>query len=328
MIHRPIELQDTPAYLPDMRVNHVVVEGAENRDPEELARMLYLGRSAVVAASASELVAANPHVVVAKHETMNSQRSAHEVGFGFMAPNAKAALSTTTQAVALKPFTRAENALTEMNGYRVLAELGIETFEPVGVFPAAKGQETFVGVTKRRNDLVSLDQAEWVVGRRITDEASIEIAERNSQTVQGISQMLAYAHANGVYHEDGQIKNYATTPEGKLGMIDAEGIVQAPLNHPRATDYAIHNLEKFATSLIVRTGKEETGVSIYGIGMLQGLGAQDMKASVEELVISPYLDALSEQLDTASDEKAAHIQSLFDSVDGQFQANATWPLHT
>src|SRR5581483_8886159 len=129
-----------------------------------------------------------------------------------------------------------------------LAELGIETFEPVGVFPASKG-EHFVVVTKKRNDLTSLDRDKWVVGRQVVDEASAEISERNNETVRGISELLGYIHSWGVYHPDGQIKNYAKTPEGEIGIIDTENLIKADLESPDATSLAWHDVEKLVKSL-------------------------------------------------------------------------------
>lgn len=310
-------------HMPDVAATPVVMH--EGQGTDKYAQMLYLGRAAITKAS-EEFVGQVRQTVLEPGEIVESQRSAHQVGFGYFMYRPRGIRQPLSQPVALKPFARAENALNEVKGYQMLADLGIETFEPVGIFPAANG-EGFISVTKRREDLISLDRDRWIVGRRITDEASQEIAARNTETVQEVSKLLAKIHLNGVYHDDCQLKNFVKTPTGQIGMIDAEGVASMPLNDPAAGSRAWENVDKLVRSLVVYSGENTSDDSIFGVGVLQGMSLQDTRSGIEELVIEPYLNTLSEALDAADDSQAAHVQALFDSVDGQFYGDRNWPSY-
>ncbi|GEM_PF-3815349 len=310
-------------HLPDTSVSSFVLP--EENPSNKHAQMLYMGRAALLGTSEG-LMSQVRQTVLERGEVIESQRSAHQVGFGYFMCQPRGTRQPVAQPIALKPFARAENALNEVQGYQTLAQLGIQTFEPVGVFPALKG-EGFISVTKRRDDLTSLDRDRWVPGRRITDEATAEIAMRNVATVQEASKLLAKIHVNGVYHDDCQMKNFVKTPKGEIGMIDAEGVAKMPLNDPASGPRAWENIDKLVRSLVAYSEEGGGDESIFGVGILHGMSLQDTRSGVDELVIQPYLSALSEALDTATDSEAEHIQALFDSVDGGFHGDHNWPAH-
>lgn len=312
-------------HAPKAFIDRVIVDPAEGVTSEHLAA-LEIGRAAVVA---SELCLINEscRVDVEPTKTVERRRSAHEVGFGAFVHRTKVNRKgrSIEQAVALKPFVRPEKALHEMDGYLTLAALGIETFEPIGVFPAKDGDH-FVSVTKKRNDLTSLDRALWVKGRMVIDEASAETAQDNNATVIGISSLLGFIHAHGVFHPDGQIKNYAKTPQGVVGIIDTENLIVSELGDQNSFENAWHDIEKLVKSLIISTQHNED-VDVFGVGMFYGLPLESVRKSIEELIIAPYLDSLATQSETADERARNHINELYEGVYDRFFNETNWPDH-
>lgn len=296
----------------------------EGVQPEHLSALL-AGHAAVM--SSKVMLVNNTRCAwINPDKTVEPRRSAHEVGFGALVQlrvNAKG--KKVQQAVAFKPFAKPHHALHEVDGYLALARLGIETFEPIGVFPSKSG-DRFVVVTYKRNDLTSLDRDKWVIGRQVTDAASEEIAQRNNNTVAGISKLLGFIHSRGIFHPDGQIKNYAKTPKSVIGIIDTENLIVAPLNEPNAMEHAWQDIEKLIKSLIINTQDKED-IDIFGVGMLAGMPLTLVRQSIEDLVITPYLDSLAEHIKTADTDQSRHISGIYEGVYERFFLDEDWPTH-
>lgn len=244
---------------------------------------------------------AEPLSKVQAHEVfpgkkIEERRSAHGVSFGrLVGYKPTKGRQGHVLSVAMKPFGSAEKAVHELQGYQVLQELEVETYNPVGVFPSKK-LENYIVLTEKRNDLMSLDRDSWVHGRQVQNEADVEIAERNTKTVIEIAELLAWLHINGVFHPDGQVKNFAVTDYGKVGVIDPENLVARPLLHFDTATRQAEDFEKLIKSL-VRDNKDEPveedqGDKIFGVGMLAGMANDQIKKCVDELVVNPYKDAL------------------------------------
>jgi hypothetical protein len=250
---------------------------------------------------------------------MSRAVSAHGVGFGWLeAPHAR-------RPVAYKPFSRPGNALHEIQGYQTLHELGIETYTPLGAFPSVeRGQ--WVVLTEFREDLVSLDRDQWIVGRAATTFGEVEVAERNGETVKGIGELMAFIHSHGIYHPDGQIKNWAKTPDGKIGIIDTEHLTRVALGDHNAVTLAWQDIEKLTRSLIAVRHEGQDG-SIFGVGMLHGMPLALARSSIQELIIQPYLESLMAQLADCTPERAVAIQTLYDGVSAKFEETPEWPGH-
>lgn len=284
----------------------------------------------VVAAEFADITSRTNKVDIHPEKIIEERRSAHRLGFGRLIgwlPHK--GRSGSLLEVALKPFMDPEAALREFQEYRRLGHLGVETFQPVGVFPAKTG-EHFIGITKKRQDLMSLDRDEWVVGRNVSTEEEAETAERNSQTVKDIAVGFAYIHAQGVFHPDGQIKNWAVTPTGKIGIIDTENMHAIPIDGREAgndaLEYAWNDIEKLVKSLVLDTKDEDA--KMFGVGMFARLDLVHVRSGLEQLFITPYLETLltmSDFTDSKVDKK--HINDLFEGVANRFYDDKQWPQH-
>lgn len=226
----------------------------------------------------------------AEDKVIERSRSAHEVGFGRITKHCSAKQSGERHAlsVAVKPFNDVRPAANEVLGALRLEELGVETYSPVGVFPTKSGDVAVV--TKKRDDLMGLDRDTWVVGRRVETEEQANDAERNTKTVQDIARMFAWLHSNGIFHPDGQLKNWGVTPEGTIGTFDTERHIKLASGDSRSGSLAWTDIDKFIASLVT---KSKEG-SIYGVGMLHGHSQSQMKSSVSELFLEPYEESLLE----------------------------------
>ena len=257
--------------------------------------------------------------VIIPDKTMSPAISAHGVGFGLLEA------SHSSYPVALKPFDRPANALHEVWGYQLLRQLGVETYTALGVFPAAE-RGRWVVVTETREDLVSLDRDEWIEGRRPKSENEVWIAERNSHTIRAIATLMAYAHSVGTFHPDGQIKNWAKTPEGRVGIIDTENLVQIDLDDESAATRAWSDVEKLVRSLIAP--RNQGGIeTILGVGMLHGLSLRETRAAIHELIVEPYLESLVVQLGNSSPVRTQFVQHLYDGLVERFESSPNWPEH-
>ncbi len=319
------EIQPNWLHMPKFLSERVVIEPESGIGGHHIDA-LRLGRAAVMA-SEEKIVMETGTVMIDPIKTVERRRSAHEVGFGaFLSRNRHDSKGRPVKlAVAIKPFSRPEKALHEVSGYLTLAELGIETFQPIGVFPS-KHANHFVVVTKKRNDLTSLDRDRWVIGRQVVDDATAETALRNNETVKDIARLIGYIHSNGVFHPDGQIKNYAKTPKGTIGIIDTENLIVSELNDINSVENAWYDIEKLVKSLIISTQDKEDA-DLFGVGMLYGLSINNLRNSIEELIIVPYLESLYEQMDGASLSKQDHIAAIYDGISARFMEESSWPDH-
>ncbi|GAC1500539.1 MAG: hypothetical protein NVS1B10_04220 [Candidatus Saccharimonadales bacterium] len=298
---------------------------------EELVGGLESGNT-LVAPSFESVLKKTKTVEIYKDKLIEERRSAHGVTFGRLITSRTVADRTDHPAmklaysVALKPFVSSEDAVREMRGYFTLQNLNVPTFEPVGIFQAAKG-EHFVGMTIKNNDLLSLDQHKWVKGRAIRSENEVYLAEHNDQQVRGISETLAFIHANGVFHPDGQIKNFVATASDKIGVIDTEKQIIRPLGDDEANQIAWQDIEHLVKSLIIDNYAENKG-KLFGVGMLANLPLQVVRASIEDLIIHPYIAKLESLLDDDPDTiQAQQIECLYDGISEKFYSDTVWPQH-
>jgi hypothetical protein len=222
--------------------------------------------------------------------------------------------------VAIKPFSRPEDALHELNGYDVLQQHGVETFDPLGVFPA-EHTDSFIVLTKKRSSLMSLDRDDWVVGRSVSSAVEAEQAQRNTKTVQEIAVLLAKLHNGGVFLPDGQIKNFAVTTDGKVGAIDTENILVKPVGDLDSPALAWNDISKLTRSLVAPNTEDVD--KVFGVGMLAGLSLVDLRESCDELIMTPYIAALSEHADAS--ETIDHGYSIAMHVHDRFYADTNWP---
>jgi hypothetical protein len=301
------------------------------QQPERLSHLdsLIVGRP-VVAEAFMHAVSTTRRFEVYPDKTIEESRSAHGVGFGRFVgwlPSVRKgpAEETSLLRVAIKPFGDPETALRELHGYRRLGGLGVETFQPVGIFPAQHGDH-YLGMTLTRKDLKSLDRDLWVPGRRITSEATAEIASRNARTVDDIARLTAYLNAQGIFLPDGQIKNWAVNPEGTTGAIDTENITEMPLGSPDAPQEAWECIDKLVKSLILDT--KDVDAKMFGVGMLAGMSLEQVRENVEELIIIPYIEELEKlEAATTNNEERQHIQALHEGLINNFYGDTSWPGH-
>lgn len=286
----------------------------------EEANLLLAGVAVVLPDYLSAVRSASRHDVY-RDKTIVPTRSAHEVAFGrLMGHNSNVQRETARFGVAMKPFNRPQDALHEVYGYMLLNQLGVQTFQPIGVFPAKKGSH-YIALSEDRKDLMSLDRDEWVVGRNVENVDQAETAARNNKTVTEIAQTLAYLHSNGVFHPDGQIKNFAITYDGKVGVIDTENLRYTSTDNFSNPISAWGDIEKLVHSLVVPNGESD---KIFGVGMLSNMPFGEVRRSVQELVVDPYISATLDWAGESGSEAALRMAMY---VQEQFDGAPNWPDH-
>ncbi len=313
-------------YVPDLtRLRDAV----ELSDPPEISHLkaLEIG-TPIVALAFSERLKVVTGFEPFPEKTIDAKRSAHNVGFGRLTkrvglganPKIKTAIG-----VAVKPFDDPETALREMRGYGILEKLGIETFSSVGIFPARNGTH-YVSMTQKRQDLQSLDGDLWVVGGRVMTPTEAEIAQRNAKTVREISEKMAFIHAKGFFHPDGQIKNWAVTPDGTVGIIDTENFKQVGIGNIDAPQLAWEDIDKLVKSLVVES-KDDDG-KMFGVGMFAGMPLDQLRRSVKDMIIIPYIEALVDNIPDDDMQTYGHIENLVETIQNRFfHQEQEWPSH-
>jgi hypothetical protein len=264
----------------------------ETKSQGELSQSLVRG-DALIYPNHLETVKKTRLLEVIPGKQMSRERSAHGVSFGrFLGHRPGRVGLKHTASVALKSFGDPLTAVREITGYGVLSKLGIETYRPIGIFPEPKSDK-FIVVTEKRKGLVSLDQDEWILGRRVYSEQSAEIASRNTRTVKEIACLMAKLHGNGIFVPDGQIKNFAVTEYGKIGAIDLENIQIVDLLNHDSAGLAWNDFEKLVRSLMIDSSSDYED-KIFGVGMLSGMTNIDLRRCFEELILEPYINQLTE----------------------------------
>lgn len=304
----------------------VASQRAEFVDPEstgacDLEMILATGANPVSEEFHDRFMRARRHDII-PGKFIDEARSAHGVGFGRIVGSRpeKQSGEGHVLSVATKPFGEVTSATNEVTGYWALQAIGVETFRPVGIFNTTPG--AFVVATEKRNDLVSLDRDDWIVGRRVTSEEELEVAERNNRTIREIAQTLAWLHLHGIFHKDGQIKNFAVTQTGTVGVIDTENLAMLAVGDPSTDGHIGQDVDKLVKSLV----NNEKQQKIFGVGMLAGLSMGEARNSYEELFLEPYSQCLVDCIDLGCDE--AQIELLLDGIQRHFDRSVAdaWPL--
>ncbi len=284
------------------------------------------GQAIVSPEYSSELERLKTHEVF-PDKTVERRRSAHGVSFGRLVgykPSKKR--DGNLMSVAFKLFEKPKKALQEFYGYKILQEIDTETFDPIGIVPSEDGN-SFVVITKKRDDFQSLDRDEWIVGRQPHDAREVEIGQRNNRTVAEISSTLANLHSNGVFHPDGQIKNFAVSVNGTVGVIDTENLTVRNTDDLDNPALAWEDLEKLARSLILEHDTEENSQGedkIFGVGMLAHMGLPQIRNAFWELVFEPYLAVLEDKIRHGGDSD--YLTTLAYTIQEYFENDSNWPL--
>lgn len=299
-----------------VRTREPLIVSAESLDEKEAVSTLSSGRS-VVNVTHREMLNRVTDFEPFPDKVVEEARSAHHVAFGRLVGRRSTGNRRHghLQTIAMKPFLDPHDAVTEVRGYWTLQGLGIETFNPVGIFPT-ENSEAFIVITEKRNDLMSLDRDDWVVGRQVHSEAEAEVATRNTQTVKDIAATMAWMNANGVFHPDGQIKNYAITDFGQVGVIDTENLFTLPIGHDDTVPHVVDSMTKLLRSLvsIERDGK------MFGVGMLAGMSPDQLRNCFEELILRPYCEFLEDAYYEGKID-GDQAQLLIDGVSHMFSVN-------
>ena len=289
-------------------------------DPRIYAAAAEAGKI-VVSAAFKDFVTGAKGVEIFTDKQIDGRRSAHGVRFGSMGGKADLGIR-----VALKPFSDPSDAVNELSGYERLLELNIPTFSPIGIFPALHGDH-FISVSAKNNNLQSLDRAPWVVGRAADSEKSMMLAEENDRQVKGISDTLAYIHANGIFHPDGQVKNFAANASGRVGVIDTEGMVVRELGDEDSSELAWNDINKLVKSLVVEASRDDDEDKIFGVGMFARMPLNLVRAGINDLILEPYIDRLEQISKSAGGRQQRQIDLLSDGIIKHFYEDERWPQH-
>lgn len=298
------------------------VVATDVQNTERMTNVLQSGK-AIVSEPHLEVVRQAMRAEIFPDKIVEEDRSAHRVAFGRVIGRRpqKRSGQGHIMTVAIKPFGDTDGAISEIKGYWALQDVGVETYDPVGIFPLSS-MAGFAVVTQKRNDFQSLDRDEWVVGRQVYDEESEDTVQRNARTIKEIAEITAWINANGIFHPDGQIKNYAVTDYGQLGIIDTENLTVLPLGHPDTVGLVVDNIEKLMKSLIDTSSDDK----IFGVGFFAGLSEGRLQESFEELVLNPYIDKLMSLYEDGQID-ASQAELLIDGLTSHYMINKTsgWP---
>ncbi len=309
------------------RLSEGVEFSGSNFDMDMHLEALLNGKPIICTPHSAELQRVNHHEVF-PGKTIERSRSAHGVSFGRLTgyrPSKKR--EGSLMSVAYKPFSKADKAIQELYGYRILQEIGVETFDPICVIPTTD-HKGYVVITRKRNDMQSLDRDEWIVGRQPRDNREVEIAHRNNITVKEIAGTLARLHTNGVFHPDGQIKNFSVNVKGTVGVIDTENLTVRSTDDLDNSALAWRDIEKLVRSLILDNNLETNSAGedkIFGVGMLANMNLLQLRNACLELIIEPYLASLEDEI--RSDGDSDYLTGLAYEIQDEFDKDANWPLN-
>lgn len=296
----------------------------ETPDFDRYVEALMSGMPVVCEGYADLIKAVKTHEVI-PDKTIERRRSAHGVSFGRLVGYKQSKRREgTIFSIAYKPFEHVEKAVQELYGYKILQKLGVDTFDPIGIVPQEEGGA--VVITRKRDDLQSLDRDEWIVGRQPKDAREVEIAERNTVTVKEIAGVLANLHSQGVFHPDGQIKNFAVNENRQIGVIDTENLTVRDTADLDNFALAWTDIEKLTKSIIHVNDEEVNGDSedkIFGVGMLAHMNLPQLRNACLELIIEPYLECLEELIAQGGDSD--YLTALGVEIQDMFEKDTKWP---
>jgi hypothetical protein len=143
--------------------------------------------------------------------------SHHEVVFGrVLVANKEAEVR-----VAIKTFTSESGAAeTEHDRLMDAHSLGFDTYRPLAL--ARDGDSTYL-ITEYREEIETLDNANWTLSPRDGDRYYAEVAPN----IHFIADNLAQMHAKGLFHGDAYAKNFGRTDAGVPVVVDLESATVA-----------------------------------------------------------------------------------------------------
>lgn len=261
---------------------------------------------------------------------IDESRSAHAVGMGRILKHRRTKQNKVGNAlnVAIKPFNDIDKAANEVWGYWQLQDLGIETFDPVGIFSDSHDRDPLV-LTKKRNDFTSLDRDEWIIGGSVTNDQDEKQHQKNLAAVTDIAKIMAKMHVNGIFHPDGQIKNFAVTNTGVIGVIDTENLFKIDTSIQNPSSYAIKDIEKLMRSLVgkaVTQAIQNDQDKLYSVGLFHGNNNGLIRSKYHDLFLVPY----TEQIEQEINQNPAILnvaEGLFEDVIEHFDGSEKeeWP---
>ena len=231
---------------------------------------------------------------------IDESRSAHAVGMGRILKHRRTKQNKVGNAmnVAIKPFNDIDKAANEVWGYWQLQDLGIETFDPVGIFSDPFTAEPLV-LTKKRNDFTSLDRDEWIAGGSVQNDQEERQHHKNLAAVRDIARVMARMHLNGIFHPDGQIKNFAVTNTGVIGVIDTENLFQIDLTQQNPYPYAIKDIEKLMRSLVEKAVTQNIKTDqdkLYSVGLFHKNSNNMTRSKYHDLFLVPYTEQIGQEI--------------------------------
>lgn len=117
--------------------------------------------------------------------------------------------------VAIKPFKlEPEKAAHEHDALLQAQARGFETFQPLAL---AKDGDTAYLVTQYRDDVMTFDNIDWSISPN-----NAAYAADVTPHLHFIADAMAAMHAQGIFHNDAQPKNFATTDTSKPMVMDLE----------------------------------------------------------------------------------------------------------
>jgi hypothetical protein len=315
----PELLNSGAIHIPDISRRHLAVPFSEMIGEEHLDALS--SRVPIVSEEHIGAVRGPLRAVVYPDKIIEQARSAHGVGFGALRTRDR---DNSFIKLALKPFNHYETAAKELGGYLWLAGLSIQTYQPFGIFPAEHGGH-YISMSHTRKDLDSLDRDKWVKGGRVTSAEDQEVHERNERTVEDIAKCLAIVHSHGGFLPDSQIKNWAVTPEGKIGPIDTEKFKTVTLGDESSSQLAWGDIDMLVKSLVLTNDGNDQD-KIFGVGMLSGMNLHNVRNAIERLFIEPYSNQLGEIMADSTDSSILEqCELLFSGVLGRFYSDEDWP---
>ena len=121
----------------------------------------------------------------------------------------------------------------------------------------------------------------------------------NLAAVRDIAKVMARMHLNGIFHPDGQIKNFAVTNTGTIGVIDTENLFQVDIIQHNPYPYVIKDIEKLMRSLVekavthnIKTDQDK----LYSVGLFYNNSNNLTRSKYHDLFLVPYTEQIGQEI--------------------------------